>query len=250
MPRDVRPARVLVADDEQPVRDLVAAALHHEGLDVHLVALDQVLATIDELVPDVVVIDPSTAGTTTPTIQRRLAAQGPMTRILYLTRRGSIDERARGLTLGGDDHLAKPFSLDELLARVRSILRRQPVGSLVGAGSGGDGEGIGRAQLEVPAARFELEDLVLDEELFEVRRAGEPIELTPTEFQLLRFLLRHPRRVLSKRQILDHVWAYDFRGDGNIVETYISYLRRKIDRGRAPLVQTVRGVGYSLRPRR
>lgn len=237
MRHDVRPAHVLVIDDEPALRDLVAAALRHEGLDVHVATgADAVFAAIDTIAPDVVILDLEAVDGQVPEIQRRLAAQGSLARIVYVTRRGSLDERVRGLTLGGDDHLAKPFSLDELLARVRTVLRRQP-----------DGDGAGPP---VAPARFELEDLVLDEELFEVRRAGEPIELTPTEFHLLRFLLRHPRRVLSKRQILDHVWAYDFAGDGNIVETYISYLRRKIDRGRAPLVQTVRGVGYTVRPRR
>lgn len=243
MSREPRPARVLVVDDDQSVRDLVAAALRHEGFDVRLsTTVVEALATIDEDAPDVVVLDASTVGPDTATIQGRLAAHGSLARILTLARRGTLDERVRGLTLGGDDHLAKPFSLDELLARVRAILRRLPVGALVG--------GDGGTLVPVASPRYEVEDLVLDEELFEVRRAGEPIDLTPTEFVLLRYLLRHPRRVLSKRQILDHVWAYDFAGDGNIVETYISYLRRKIDHGRAPLVQTVRGVGYAVRPRR
>lgn len=239
------PARVLVVDDDVRVRDLAASSLRFEGFDVTAVGTaDAASSAIDELGPDVVVLDPAVPGIHVGALQRRLAEQGSMARVLFLMRRDIVDDRVRGRTLGGDDSLTKPFSLEELLARIRAILRRQPiaVGAGRAGGAGGDAERSG--------SRFVLEDLVLDEDMFEVHRAGERIELTPTEFQLLRYLLRHPRRVLSKAQILDHVWAYDFAGDGNIVETYISYLRRKIDHGRAPLIQTVRGVGYSLRTRR
>lgn len=244
----VTPARVLVVDDDEHVRDLVAAFLRFEGFEVEAAATSEAaVRAIDSFTPDVVVVDPAVGGLDVGTLQRRIAAHGSMARVLSLTRRDAVDDRIRGLTLGGDDYLTKPFSLEELLARVRTILRRQPVA--VGAGAGA-GAGAGPRGPERPPSRYELEDLVLDDDLFEVHRAGERIDLTPTEFQLLRYLLRHPRRVLSKAQILDHVWAYDFAGDGNIVETYISYLRRKIDHGRAPLIQTVRGVGYRLRTRR
>ena len=147
---------------------------------------------------------------------------------MFLTARDAVEDRVRGLTLGGDDYLTKPFSLVELVARIRSVLRRTT-------------DQLGQDPLVI-------DDLELDESSHEVRRAGEPIELTPTEFKLLRFLMRNPRRVLSKAQILDHVWEYDFGGDGNIVETYISYLRRKVDQGRPGLIHTVRGVGYTVRP--
>ena len=161
-------------------------------------------------------------------VQERLRADGRRVPVLFLTARDSVEDRVRGLTLGGDDYLTKPFSIEELVARVRAILRRtQP-----------DGDA---------SARIAYRDLELDEETRDVRRDGERIELSPTEFTLLRFLLVNARRVLSKAQILDHVWQYDFGGDGRIVETYISYLRKKVDAGRTPLIQTVRGVGYTIR---
>jgi len=149
--------------------------------------------------------------------------------VIFLTARDATEDKIAGLTIGGDDYLTKPFSLDELIARVRAIVRR--------AGSGG-GE---------PLSRLQLADLVLDETTLEVRRGGRVIDLTPTEFRLLRYLLLNAGRVLSKSQILDHVWQYDFGGNGNVVETFISYLRRKIDAGGDPLIHTVRGFGYALR---
>ena len=161
-------------------------------------------------------------------IARRLVAAGERVPILFLTARDATEDKIRGLTLGGDDYVTKPFSLDELVARARAVLRRT------------------NGAADTPS-RLVFADLELDEETHEVWRAGADIELTATEFKLLRFLMQNPRRVLSKAQILDHVWNYDFGGDANVVETYISYLRKKIDRSDPPLIQTVRGVGYCLR---
>jgi len=148
--------------------------------------------------------------------------------ILFLTARDAVEDKVRGLTLGGDDYVTKPFSLEELVARVRVLLRR----------AGGEDE----------SGRLVFADLELDDDTHEVRRAGEPVDLTATEFRLLRYLMQNAPRVLSKAQILDHVWNYDFGGDVNIVETYVSYIRRKLDAFGPPLIQTVRGVGYRLAP--
>ncbi|HMC52205.1 MAG TPA: response regulator transcription factor, partial [Acidimicrobiales bacterium] len=161
-------------------------------------------------------------------VHRRLSSDGFATPVLFLTARDATEDKIRGLTMGGDDYVTKPFSLEELVARVRAILRRTRDPA---SGNG----------------RLELADLVVDEDTYEVWRGGVAIELTATEFNLLRFLLTNARRVMSKSQILDHVWHYDFGGDANIVETYISYLRKKIDRFDPPLIHTIRGVGYTLR---
>jgi two-component system OmpR family response regulator len=222
-------ARVLVVDDEENITDLVATALRYAGFDVKTAtsgrkaeeavgAFRPHLMILDVMLPDVDGFE----------IARRLVSAGEKVPILFLTARDGTDDKIRGLTLGGDDYVTKPFSLDELIARVHAILRRSN----------------GPAQR---AARLAVADLELDEETHEVWRAGNEIELTATEFKLLRFLLQNPRRVLSKAQILDHVWNYDFGGDANVVETYISYLRKKVDRFDPPLIQTVRGVGYCLR---
>jgi two-component system, OmpR family, response regulator len=160
---------------------------------------------------------------------RRMRAEGSSVPVIFLTARDATEDKIAGLTIGGDDYLTKPFSLDELIARIRAIVRRSS------------------PLLEERAGRLQFDDLVLDENTHEVYRGQRPVELTPTEFRLLRYLLLNPGRVLSKAQILDHVWQYDFNGDGNVVETFVSYLRRKIDAGSDPLIQTVRGVGYILR---
>ena len=163
-------------------------------------------------------------------LHRRLTAARMGLPVLFLSARDATEDKVRGLTLGGDDYVTKPFSLEELVARVRAVLRR--------AGSArADGD-----------ARLRLADLELDEDSHEVWRGGSEIQLTPTEFKLLRYLLVNARRVVSKAQILDHVWAYDFGGDASVVETYISYLRKKVDRSGPPLIHTVRGFGYALRP--
>jgi two-component system OmpR family response regulator len=225
----VTDTRVLVVDDERNIAELVATALRYEGFDVDT-AFDG-RAAIDAVrhrAPQLLVLDVMLPDLDGFAVQERLRADGRRVPVLFLTARDSVEDRVRGLTLGGDDYLTKPFSIEELVARVRAILRRtQP-----------DGDA---------STRIVYRDLELDEETRDVRREGERIELSPTEFTLLRFLLLNARRVLSKAQILDHVWQYDFGGDGRIVETYISYLRKKIDAGRTPLIQTVRGVGYTIR---
>jgi two-component system OmpR family response regulator len=163
-------------------------------------------------------------------VQRRLNDRGMRIPVLFLTARDATEDKVRGLTVGGDDYVTKPFSLEELVARIRAILRR------AGAVTAGDADG-----------RLVFDDLVMDDVGHEVTRGGEPVDLTPTEYALLRYFLLNPRRVLSKEQILDHVWHYDFGGDASIVETYVSYLRKKLDTGGPRLLHTVRGVGYVLR---
>ncbi len=223
------PARVLVVDDEPSIRELVSTVLRYEGFEVSVAADGRAaLGEIERFRPDLVVLDVMMPELDGFEVQRRLDTAGRRIPVMFLTARDAVEDRVHGLTIGGDDYLTKPFSLDELVARVRAVLRRA-----------GDRRG---------GSRLVVDDLELDEESHEVHRGGEPVELTPTEFKLLRFLMRNPRRVLSKPQILDHVWQYDFGGDGNIVETYISYLRRKIDAGRPPLIHTVRGVGYTIKP--
>jgi len=221
--------RVLVVDDEPSIRELVQTVLKYEGFEVATAADGRsALSELERFRPDLVVLDVMLPDLDGFGVQQRLIERGHRVPVVFLTARDAVEDRVRGLTLGGDDYLTKPFSLDELVARIRAVLRR--------------------TQASAPAGRLVVDDLALDEESHEVHRGDDPIDLTPTEFKLLRFLMRNPRRVLSKAQILDHVWEYDFGGDGNIVETYISYLRRKIDQGRTPLIHTVRGVGYSIRP--
>jgi len=222
-------ARILVVDDESSITDLVAMALRYEQFAVAVAgggreALDQV----ESFAPDLIVLDIMMPGIDGFEVARRLRGGGSHLPILFLTARDATDDKVRGLTLGGDDYMTKPFSVEELVARIRAILRRvQPASASPG--------------------RLAFSDLELDEDTHEVWRAGHDIELTATEFKLLRYLLLNARRVLSKDQILDHVWNYDFGGNANIVETYVSYLRRKIDSLGPPLIQTVRGVGYTIR---
>ncbi len=220
--------RVLVVDDEPAIRELVTTVLRYEGFDVATAENGrEALAAVEQNRPHLVVLDVMLPDLDGFAVQQRLSASGQRIPVLFLTARDTVEDKIRGLTLGGDDYLTKPFSLGELVARINAVLRR--------------------THQEGTPSRLTFDDLELDEDTFEVFRGGDRIELTPTEFKLLRFLMRNPRRVLSKAQILDHVWEYDFGGDGNIVETYISYLRRKIDAGRPALIHTVRGVGYSLR---
>jgi two-component system OmpR family response regulator len=225
----VHKARVLVVDDEPNIAELVATALRYEGFDVATAADGaQALAKVRAFAPDLVVLDVMLPDTNGFELQARIRADGQRMPVLFLTARDAVEDRVRGLTLGADDYMTKPFSLEELVARVHAILRRT-------AGA-------------VDAShRLTFSDLELDDETHEVRRAGRRVNLSPTEFSLLRYLLLNSRKVLSKAQILDHVWQYDFGGDGRIVETYISYLRKKIDAGGPPLIHTLRGVGYSLR---
>ncbi|MDX6620593.1 MAG: two-component system, OmpR family, response regulator [Gaiellales bacterium] len=221
--------RVLVVDDEPNIAQLVATALRYEGFEVRTAADGAgALAAVRDLAPDLVVLDVMLPDADGFELKARIRADGQDVPVLFLTALDAVEDRVRGLTLGADDYLTKPFSLDELVARVHAVLRRTSGAAAV-------------------SHRLAYADLELDEETREVRRGGRRIELSPTEFSLLRYLLLNSRKVLSKAQILDHVWQYDFGGDGRIVETYISYLRKKIDSEGPALIHTLRGVGYSLR---
>ena len=203
-------------------------ALRYVGFDVATASSGrEALAAVVEFRPDLVVLDVMMPDLDGFEVCRRLRADGIRVPVVYLTARDATEDKVRGLTIGGDDYVTKPFSLEELVARIRAVLRRA-------------GHGNGHA------SRLIFADLELDEDTHEVRRNGTLVELSPTEFKLLRYLMLNPNRVLSKAQILDHVWQYDFGGDANVVETYISYLRKKLDRTDSPLIHTVRGVGYRL----
>jgi two-component system, OmpR family, response regulator len=223
-------ARVLVVDDEPYITDLLGAALRFEGFSVEVAGTGtEAIAMAQHGRHDLVLLDVMLPDITGTEVCRRLRAEGVKTPVLFLTARDATEDKVTGLTMGGDDYVAKPFSLDELVARIRAVLRRT-----VGL-AGGDGQ------------RLVFADLEMDDDTHEVWRDGTPIDLTATEFNLLRYLLENARRVLPKSEIVDHVWSYDFDGDPNIVETYISYLRKKIDGFDPPLIHTIRGVGYSLR---
>jgi two-component system OmpR family response regulator len=221
---------LLVVDDEDNLRSMLAAALRHNGFEVS--TADNGRAALDAIArdrPDLVLLDVMMPDIDGFEVCRRLRAEGDHTPVLFLTARDATEDRVRGLTLGGDDYLQKPFSLDELVARAEAVLRRT-----------GD-----RSASTV----YELADLRMDDDAHRVTRAGEEVSLSPTEYNLLRYLLINAGRVLSKAQILDHVWKYDFGGDGGVVETYIGYLRRKVDAVEPKLIHTIRGVGYTLRLR-
>jgi two-component system OmpR family response regulator len=220
--------RVLVVDDEQNITELVAMALRYTGFEVDTAASGlEALASVARFRPDLVVLDVMLPDVDGFEVCRRLVSDGMRVPVVYLTARDATEDKVRGLTIGGDDYVTKPFSLEELVARIRAVMRR--------AGNGA-----------APSGRLAFADLELDDDTHEVFRDGQRIDLSPTEFKLLRYLLLNPNRVLSKAKILDHVWQYDFGGDANVVETYISYLRKKVDRDRPPLIHTVRGVGYRL----
>ena len=222
--------RVLVVDDESNITDLVATVLRYEGFEVQTAATGRdALKAVNAFRPALVVLDIMLPDLDGFEVQRQLADNGGKIPVVFLTAKDATEDKVRGLTMGADDYVTKPFSLEELVARVRAVLRRA---------NGTDPSASGRLQFA---------DLEMDEESHEVWRANVAIELTPTEFTLLRYLLLNAKRVLSKAQILDHVWHYDFAGDANVVETYISYLRKKIDRFDPPLIHTIRGVGYCLR---
>ena len=229
---DGSPVRAVVVDDEESLTDLLSMALRYEGWDVRLASDGQkALSVIREFRPDVVVLDIMLPDIDGLTVLSRLRASGIQVPILFLTAKDSVDDRIAGLTVGGDDYVTKPFSLEELVARLRALLRRSSLATSIG------GDSV-----------ITVGDLVLDEESYEVHRGGTLVELTATEFELLRFLMRNPRRVLSKAQILDRVWSYDFGGRSSVVEIYISYLRKKIDSLGEPMIHTVRGFGYVLKP--
>jgi two-component system OmpR family response regulator len=223
---------VLVVDDEPSIVDAGATALRYVGFDVEEATNGRAaLTSAQDRPPDLMVLDVMLPDLDGLEVTRRLRSGGLKVPVLFLTARDSVEDKVAGLTVGGDDYVTKPFSLAEIVARVRAVLRR--------TGNGG-GNVVGDGVLS-------FADVSLDQDTREVWRAGTPIKLTATEFNLLRFFLLNPRRVLSKNQILDHVWHYDFGGDTNVVETYVSYLRRKLDKLGPPLLHTVRLVGYSLR---
>jgi two-component system OmpR family response regulator len=228
---DGAPIRVLVVDDEPDIVEVLETVLLQEGWRVRAAGdgAAAVRAT-EEFVPDAVVLDVMLPDLDGLEIMRRIRERLPEVCVLFLTARDAVEDRVAGITAGGDDYVTKPFSLDEVLARLNGLLRRA---GMARAGNG---------------TRLVVADLVMDVEAREVTRAGTLIDLTPTEFDLLRLLMLNPRRVLSKAQILDHVWSYDFGGQAHVVELYVSYLRKKIDAGREPLLHTVRGVGYVLKP--
>jgi two-component system OmpR family response regulator len=220
--------RVLVVDDEPSILDSVATSLRYEGYEVLEATTGRIaLASARKEPPDLIVLDIMLPDMDGLEVTRQLRAAGVRVPVLFLTARDSLEDKVAGFAIGGDDYVTKPFALAEVVARVQAILRRS-------LGDAGD-----------ESLRFA--DLEMDERTHEVRRAGHPVELTATEFNLLRFFLSRPREVLSKAQILDHVWHYDFGGDANVVETYVSYLRRKLERHGPPLIHTIRLVGYTLR---
>lgn len=228
---DGSPIRVLVVDDEPTLTDLLQMALRYEGWEVKTAADGRrALALAREFRPDAIVLDMMLPDIDGMQVLSRVRQDGQQTAVLFLTAKDSLEDRINGLTAGGDDYVTKPFSLEELVARLRGLIRR----SMLTANEEED-------------PRLLVGDLVLDEDSHEVSRGGEQVDLTATEFELLRYLMRNPRRVLSKTQILDRVWNYDFGGKSSVVEIYISYLRRKIDAGRTPMIHTVRGAGYMLK---
>ncbi len=221
--------RVLVVDDEPSIVDAVATSLRYEGYDVEEATSGRAaLVAAQERPPDMIVLDVMLPDLDGLEVTRRLRSDGIRAPVLFLTARDSLEDKIAGLTVGGDDYVTKPFALAEIIARTRALLRR------AGVERGDDG-----------TLRFA--DLEMDEGAHEVRRNGNRIQLTATEFNLLRFFLRNPRQVLSKAQILDNVWHYDFGGEANVVETYVSYLRKKLERHGPPLIHTIRLVGYTLR---
>ena len=223
--------RILVVDDESSISDLISTSLRFVGFDVRTAATgSQALTVAEEFKPHAVVLDVMLPDSDGFEVCRQLRSEGLNIGVLFLTAKDGMEDKVAGLTIGGDDYMTKPFSLEELVARLRALLRR-----------------IGVAEINTDDEKIRFADLELNEATHEVRRAGVLLEMSPTEFQLLRYLLINADRVVSKSQILDHVWQYDFRGDAGIVETYISYLRKKIDIFDPPLIHTVRGVGYRLR---
>ncbi|MDO5710435.1 MAG: response regulator transcription factor [Micrococcales bacterium] len=222
-------ARLLVVEDEPNIRELLATSLRYAGFEVYTAGDGAAAIEVAEREqPDLVVLDVMLPDMDGFAVTRRLRETGRLMPIVFVTARDSVEDKVKGLTVGGDDYVTKPFSLEEVVARIRAVLRR----------TRGD-------VTEDAVLRFH--DLELNEDSHEVRRGRRVIDVSPTEFKLLRYLLLNPNRVLSKTQILDHVWDYDFRGEAGIVESYISYLRRKIDVDEPPLIHTRRGVGYVLR---
>jgi two-component system OmpR family response regulator len=221
-------ARVLVVDDEPNIVELISMALRYQGFQTETAATGrEAIAAVSSFKPQLIVLDVMLPDMEGFEVASRLGAQRAGVPIIFLPARDSTEDKVRGLSGGGDDYMTKPFSLEELVARIRTILRRT-------------------GQAEAESARLVFADVELDEESREVTRDGAPIELTATEYRLLRYLMLNPRRVLTRAQLLDHVWNYDFGGDGRVLETYISYLRKKLDEHGPSLIRTVRGVGYGM----
>jgi two-component system OmpR family response regulator len=228
---DGSPIHVLVVDDEPVLAELLTMALRYEGWAVTTAGDGAAaIASARKEPPDVVVLDVMLPDMSGLEVLAKLREQIPGLPLLLLTAKDALEDRIAGLTAGGDDYVTKPFSLEEVVLRLRALLRRTHITT------------------ETAGAKIVVGDLVLDEDSHEVTRAGDEISLTTTEFELLRFMMRNAKKVLSKAQILDRVWSYDFGGRSNIVELYVSYLRRKIDSGRAPMIHTLRGAGYVLKP--
>ena len=223
--------RILVIDDESSISDLISTSLRFVGFDVRTAANGaQALQIAEEFKPHAMVLDVMLPDLDGFEVCKKIRNEGVETGVLFLTAKDGMEDKVKGLTLGGDDYMTKPFSLEELVARLRALLRR-----------------TGVTQIDQDEEKIRFADLELEEATHEVRRGGQLLDLSPTEFLLIRYLLINADRVVSKSQILDHVWQYDFRGDAGIVETYISYLRKKVDIFEPPLIHTIRGVGYRLR---
>jgi two-component system OmpR family response regulator len=228
---DGTPIRVLAVDDETSLTELLSMAMRYEGWQVTTAASGTAaVKAARETRPDAIVLDMMLPDFDGLEVMRRIRAEDPDVPVIFLTAKDAVEDRIGGLTAGGDDYVTKPFSLEEVVARLRGLMRR-----------------MGHSPLRTDS-QLVVGDLTLDEDSHEVRRGGDLVTLTATEFELLRYLMRNPRRVLSKAQILDRVWNYDFGGQANVVELYISYLRKKIDADRAPMIHTMRGAGYVLRP--
>jgi len=224
-------ARLLVVDDEPNILELLSVSLRFAGFEVATATNGvDALNTARSFSPDLMVLDVMMPGLDGFEVARQLRSTGDLTPVVFLTAKDATEDRVQGLTIGGDDYVTKPFSLEEVVARIRAVLRRT--------------RGVAPEQ---SVSRLSYADIVLDDDTHEVWKGDQEVELSPTEFNLLRYLLQNPNRVLSKRQILEQVWNYDFGGDGNVVESYVSYLRRKVDTSEPRLLHTVRGVGYVLR---
>jgi two-component system, OmpR family, response regulator len=227
---DGSPLRVLVVDDEQNIAELISMALRYEGFEVTAAHTgSRAVAAAKSFDPDAVVLDMMLPDFDGLEVLRRMRADNSNVPVLFLTAKDAVEDRVSGLTAGGDDYVTKPFSLEEVVARIRAVLRRF------------------RATEPPQTTRLGFADIELDQDTHEVWKAGELVALSPTEFKLLRYFMQNPGRVLSKPQILDHVWHYDFNGEANVVESYVSYLRRKVDTTEPRLLHTLRGVGYVLR---
>ncbi|MBO0855249.1 MAG: response regulator transcription factor [Nocardia sp.] len=232
VPSDRTPeARILVVDDEPMIVELLSVSLRYQGFEVATAANGaEGLDRSKQFRPDALIVDVMMPGMDGFGLLRRLRADGIDAPVLFLTARDEIEDKITGLTLGADDYVTKPFSLEEVVARLRVILRRS-----------------GHVVEETESSRIRFEDIELDDDTHEVWKAGEPVALSPTEFTLLRYFMVNAGTVLSKPRILDHVWRYDFGGEVGVVETYVSYLRKKVDTGPDRLIHTLRGVGYVMR---